>query len=333
MIELLFLLSISVVADFIFADPQYKLHPIRIIGRMIHRLELYLQFMGLNGFVGGVMLLILSNLVVLGLLYGLLEMALCASNIFYLFVVIYFIYSAIGFESLLQYAKKIARFLSKKKVKKARKTLFNIVGRDVTKLNQSQIVKATIESVSENFVDGFLAPIFWFIVGALVGSCFELQTLSSLLFIYLYKVTNTLDSMVGYRNKKYELFGKASAKFDDLLNFIPARLSVFIISITALFLGLDAMGSFLIAKHDRLKHSSPNSAHPESAVAGALNIRLGGPTNYSFGLVNKPYLAEHFQNPQLSDLIKSIQLIKGSAILFVIAIIILLGIQQNHIYE
>ncbi len=326
MIELHFLLPIAVVADFLFADPQYRLHPIRIIGHIIHRIELYLQSIGLNGLFGGVLLFLFSNLIVLSLLYGILDVALYVGNIFYLFIVTFFLYSAIGFESLLQYARKISYLLSKNEVGKARETLSNIVGRDVTELNETEIIKAAIESVSENYVDGFLAPIFWFAVGFWVGSYFELQIPFSLLSIYLYKATNTLDSMVGYRNIKYELFGKASAKFDDLLNFIPARLSVFVISTTALFVGLDAKSSCLIAKQDRLKHSSPNSAHSESAVAGALNIRLGGPTHYSFGLVNKPYLAERFQNPHLRDLIKSVRLIKGSAVFFVIVIIIAFGI-------
>ncbi len=121
--------------------------------------------------------------------------------------------------------------------------------------------------------------------------------------------------MVGYRNEKYELFGKVSARFDDILNYIPARLSIFIISFSAMLIGFDAKSSLRIAKRDRLNHTSPNSAHPESAVAGALNVKLGGSVYYPFGVVHKKHIGNEFEFASLIDMMNASKLLGLSAII------------------
>ena len=190
-----------------------------------------------------------------------------------------------------------------------------IVGRNADLLSFKGIIKATIESIAESFVDGVLSPFFWFTLGAFVGIIFDMDNLLPLcvVFVLFQRIINTLDSMVGYKDKKYILFGRCSAKIDDFLNFVPARLSLFIIATAAFILDLDYRNSIKIAMRDRLKHPSPNSAHPETAVAGALRIRLGGPTYYLSGKIEKPFLGDDLEKINESKIIMAIKLIAASS--------------------
>ncbi len=315
MISSAFLLLLSVGADFLFADPQYKLHPVRLIGNIIIKIENGLRRIGLNGFWGGVILISFSLSAVLSIVVLLYFLFLIFFQPLILPLLLFLFYSAIGFRGLLLYLKEITKHLQNKNINHAKKSLSNIVGRDVELLNEPEIIKATIESVAENFVDGILSPIFWFTIGSFIGNYFQLQLLFGISFVYIYRVTNTLDSMVGYRNEKYELFGKVSAIFDDILNYIPARLSVFIISFSAMLIGFDAKSSLKIARRDRFNHASPNSAHPESAVAGALNVKLGGSVYYPFGVVHKKYIGNEYKCASFTDIINASKLLGLSAII------------------
>jgi len=321
MTDSIILLTLSVLGDFIFADPEYKFHPVRVIGKIILSIEKLLFKIKLNNILGGTLLTLFSNLIVVFIIFLLSFISLNINYYLHFALLIFFLYSAIGFESLVHYSKTIFQLLKSNEIDSARKVLANIVGRETSELNKTEIIKATIESISENFVDGILSPIFWFVIGSNIGAFFNSHLLFGILFVYFYRTTNTLDSIVGYRNKKYELFGKPSAKLDDILNFIPARISILIISFSAILVNLDAKKSFTIALRDRLKHKSPNSAHPESATAGALNIKLGGPTKYSFGLTKKEWLGKEFRNVLLDDLLKTIRLMNVAVL-----VTLLLGI-------
>ena len=326
MISSALLLLLSVGADYLFADPQYKLHPVRLIGNIIGKTENGLRRIGLNRFGGGIILLLFSLFIVISCVVLLYFISVQFVEPLTFLLLLFLFYSAIGFRSLLLYSKEIAKHLRSKNFKLAKQSLSNIVGRDVELLDETEIIKATIESVAENFVDGILSPIFWFTIGSVIGNYFQLQLLFGISFVYLYRITNTLDSMVGYRNEKYELFGKASAWFDDILNFIPARLSVIIISFSAMLIGLDAKSSLRIAKKDRLNHTSPNSAHSESAVAGALNVKLGGSVYYPFGVVHKKHIGKEFKCASLTDIINASKLIGLSAIVSTIFGFLILAI-------
>ncbi len=315
MIECSSLLALTIIADYIFADPKNKFHPVRFIGNIIQYIETVLIRIGFTNFLGGITLLTLSLTVVLSLIFILYFISLKTLYPLHFILLLFLFYSSIGFRSLILYANEITTKLRNNKLELARATLSNIVGRDVTGLDQTGIATAAIESVSENFVDGILSPIFWFLAGCFVGHYFTLHLIFGITFVYLFRVTNTLDSMVGYKNKKYEMFGKASARFDDLLNFIPARLSILIIPLSAFFLGMDAKSSLRISLRDRLKHTSPNAAHPESSVAGALNIRLGGPTQYSSRIVKKQWLGEEFNEATINDIISATKLINVASII------------------
>ncbi|SLM31758.1 Cobalamin biosynthesis protein CobD [Desulfamplus magnetovallimortis] len=185
-------------------------------------------------------------------------------------------------------ASEVGDALEKQGVEAGRLKVSMIVGREVKYLDETGVVKATVETVAENFVDGFLSPLFFAIVGGVPMAV-------------AYKMVNTLDSMVGYKNEKYILFGRASAKIDDLANFIPARLSVVFISIAASLLSLPGGARGIRAWKTSIKegrfHKSPNSGFPEAAFAGALSVKLGGPNYYHGSLVEKPYLGSQFPSP------------------------------------
>ncbi len=170
-------------------------------------------------------------------------------------------------------------------IKKARKKVSMIVGRQTQKLDEAAITRATVETVAENFVDGFLSPLFFAMVG---GAPLALA----------YKMVNTLDSMVGYKNETYIFFGRASARIDDAANFIPARISVLIISLSAFIFSIKkSILAFKTGFHQGSLHKSPNAGYPEAAFSGALKIRLGGPSFYHGAIVEKPFIGKSFKDP------------------------------------
>ncbi len=183
MISSALLLFLSAGADFLFADPQYKLHPVRLIGNIILIIENGLRRIGLNGFWGGAILLLLSLSVAISIVVSLYFVLVLFFQPLVFLSLLFLFYSAIGFRGLLLYSKEIAKHLQNKNLNKAKQSLSNIVGRDVELLNEIEIIKATIESVAENFVDGILSPIFWFTIGSFVGDYFHLQLFSSTIII------------------------------------------------------------------------------------------------------------------------------------------------------
>ena len=185
-------------------------------------------------------------------------------------------YTTLSIRSLGKAAQKVRNCLKEGNEDEARKKLSLIVGRDTMKLNRSEIIRATIETVAENNSDGIIAPLFYLILG---GPALGMA----------YKAVNTLDSMVGYKNERYLAFGWASAKLDDIVNYIPARITGILLIIAAVFLRKDWKRAYCTVKKDAKKHMSPNSGYPESAVAGALRVQLGG-TNYYGGIPVKTAL-------------------------------------------
>ena len=152
------------------------------------------------------------------------------------------------------------------------------MGRDVRYLNKEGIIRATIETMAENFVDGFLTPVFYFFAGGIIGFLSGLPVaMTGTAFMLASKVASTLDSMAGYKTPEYYAFGWAAARFDDLVNFLPARLSLAVLFVGSAVSGLSPLKGLRVAFRDRLKHDSPNSAHAESFAAGAMGVRLGGP--------------------------------------------------------
>ena len=289
--------------DLIVGDPQNPIHPIRIIGSLCKTVEKffrsilkrYLKVAGLLTWILVVFIVFIFNYLLLKVTYRInpsVTMILGS-------VMIYFCIStkALKIEGL-----KVVKYVIKDDIEGARKQLSYIVGRDTKNLDKESILKAVVETVAENMSDGVMAPLFYAGIGGAP-------------LAFLYKAVNTMDSMFGYKNDKYIEFGYFPAKLDDVFNYIPARLSGYFIVVVSFILGLDYKNSFKIYKRDKNNHSSPNSAHPEAAVAGALNVQLGGP-NYYFGkLVEKQTIGEDREKIDINKVNNTNNILYCSAVL------------------
>lgn len=213
-------------------------------------------------------------------------------------VLLFFCFSVKGLKDA---AMAVAAPLSSGDLATARERVGMIVGRETQHLDQAGVTRAAVETVAENLVDGFLAPLFWAVILGVPGAL-------------AYKMINTLDSMVGYRNDRYLLFGRASARLDDAANFIPARLSVLIIAAAAAVLPhMSGAGALRVGMSEGRRHKSPNAGFPEAAFAGALNIRLGGPSIYHGRQVDKPFIGSAFDDPDLSMVHQACRLMQASS--------------------
>jgi len=198
-------------------------------------------------------------------------------------------YYILATKSLKDESMKVYSSLKNNNLQEARKNLSYIVGRDVDKLDEGAVARAAVETVAENTSDGVIAPILYILIGgAPLG--------------FMYKAVNTLDSMVGYKNKRYINMGRFSAIADDVANYIPARLSAYIMVAAAFMLNMDYRKAFEIYRRDRYNHKSPNSAHTESVSAGALNIMLGGDNYYGGVLVPKPSIGDPDREVEAEDI-------------------------------
>ena len=289
--------------DLIVGDPQNPIHPIRIIGSLCKTVEKffrsilkrYLKVAGLLTWILVVFIVFIFNYLLLKVTYRInpsVTMILGS-------VMIYFCIStkALKIEGL-----KVVKYVIKDDIEGARKQLSYIVGRDTKNLDKESILKAVVETVAENMSDGVIAPLFYAGIGGAP-------------LAFLYKAVNTMDSMFGYKNDKYIEFGYFPAKLDDVFNYIPSRLSGYFIVVVSFILGLDYKNSFKIYKRDKNNHSSPNSAHPEAAVAGALNVQLGGP-NYYFGkLVEKQTIGDDREKIDINKVNNTNNILYCSAVL------------------
>jgi adenosylcobinamide-phosphate synthase len=214
------------------------------------------------------------------------------------------VYFCIAIKDLLRHSEDVYRKLSDDSdMGNARKASGRIVGRDTGSLDGEGISRACVETVAENMVDGMTAPFFFGVLFSLLSGLLGLPAIAwSAVGAMIYKAVNTMDSMIGYKNKKYIRFGRAAAKIDDVCNFIPARLSGIILILAAFILKLDYRGALRIFLRDRLAHASPNAGHTEAVVAGAFGISLGGPSFYFGTLVEKPYIGDTLRSVESGDI-------------------------------
>ncbi len=279
--------------DLLIGDPKYRFHPIRLIGWSIELSLKALRKVGLSNVMGGVFLVLITLVSSLAVYLGVRFIL----NHFYspiaLVFDLYICYSCLALKDLTKHIKPVINALEGGSLSEARKSVAMVVGRDVSSLDEVGVVRAAIETLAENFVDGFLSPLFWYFVCAVAAYYAGLPPVPvALCFMILFKVASTLDSMVGYKNEEFSAIGWAGARLDDLMNFVPARLSLAVLFFGSIVSRLDAAVGLKVALRDRLKHDSPNAAHAESFTAGALHIRLGGPTRYHDGVKDKPWLGD-----------------------------------------
>lgn len=254
------LILISVL-DLVIGDPEWFPHPVRGIGRLIAFFDKTFSRTRLKGIITALLTICITFII-----------AYFFVNSFGYLAWIYLGYVCISIKDLQGKARDIHSELKRWDINKARKKLSKIVGRDTQELPKEKIITATVECIAESTNDGIIAPLFYLTIGGpLLG--------------IIYKAINTLDSMIGHKDEKYLRFGWFSARLDDIANYIPARICGILISIAA-------RKGFWTMIRDGRKHPSPNSGIPEAAMAGALGVRLGGPSYYQGELVEKPYIGE-----------------------------------------
>lgn len=299
-----YILIAAVLLDLLLGDPRWFPHPVVFIGRFITALEKVLRRLIANETLGGVTLLVVTVGLTYGASWALLRGAYAVNSYLGLFVSVILSWSCLAARSLHLESKLVADVLAGGDLAAARRNLARIVGRDTAGLDEAEVWRATVETVAENSSDGVIAPLFFLILG---GPPLALA----------YKAANTLDSMVGYKNERYLKFGWASARFDDLANFIPARLTAFLMTAAAPLVGLSGRGAWRIARRDSRNHSSPNSGFPEAAAAGALGVRLGGTNSYGGVRVAKPTIGESRKPLSAEAWRGAVRLMYGAEALFV----------------
>jgi adenosylcobinamide-phosphate synthase len=314
MLELICIIFIAFSADLFIGDPRYGYHPIRIIGHGISLLEKILRRVGGSGRAGGLFLVIIVETSFVTLY---LAVSFALHRIHFLLGIcfdFYVCYSCLAIGDLINHIIPVIHALESGRLTEARESIAMVVGRDVRFLDEKGVCRAAVETLAENFVDGFLSPLFWCLMGAVLANLLGLSPVKTAVsFMLAFKVASTLDSMVGYRNPEYIDFGLAGARLDDIMNYVPARLSLIILFVGAGISGFHPVHGLKVAMRDRLKHDSPNSAHAESFVAGALDVRLSGPVKYPDGLKNKPWLGNGNPDPGPTHIQKTVRLVKHSA--------------------
>lgn len=296
---------VGFVIDIFVGDPYNFPHPIRAIGTLIAKLEKFVRERFKNLRKGGVFLaltvLIASTLVPLAVLF------VCYKINIYLGLAVESVmcWQLVAARCLQKESMKVCRAVEEKDIEKARKAVSMIVGRDTDVLDETGIVKAAVETVAENTSDGVTAPIMYIAFGgAPLG--------------FFYKAANTMDSMIGYTNEKYIDIGRFAAKLDDVLNFIPSRLTALGMILSAYLLGADGKNAAKIWKRDRRKHASPNSAQTESVCAGALDIRLAGDAYYFGELHKKEFIGDDIRTPESEDIRRANRLMYCTSVIVLV---------------
>ena len=275
-------LIIGYLLDLIFGDPRKLPHPIVAFGNIIGWCERHFNKGGHKKRNG---CLIAINLPLSTLfLGGLLAWGSWILHPFaYYGIASVFVFYGLANHSLIQEGGEVIRTLEEQGLDAGRKRLSWIVGRDTSQLSPKKIYTAVLETMAENLSDGVVAPLFFYTLGGFPA-------------MMAYKMVNTLDSMIGYKDARYKDFGCCSAHLDDVLNYIPARLTAFLIALSGYRKGIFSF----IRKYAR-QHASPNSGYPESAMAGILDCRFGGPNIYHGILVEKPYIGTHNRELSIND--------------------------------
>jgi adenosylcobinamide-phosphate synthase len=304
-------IGIAFVLDILIGDPRWLPHPVRIIGKCVEFLEKVLRKAFASERLAGIFL---AGITVSGtylITYEIINIFSYLGRIWEVAISTIIIFFSLSIRDLFKEARGVMKELESGNIGQAREKLSRIVGRDTHNLNKQQITKACVETTAENSVDGIIAPLFFAFIG---GPALAMA----------YKAINTLDSMVGYKHRKYLNFGWASAKLDDLANYVPARIAAVLLPVSSYMCGADFFYSIKIIKRDRRKHPSPNSGIPEAAIAGALRIRLGGPSTYKGVVSNKPFIGGQ-TNEIIPDNIKhTIRIVFVAAVMSVVSGIIIL---------
>ena len=289
--------------DLVFGDPPSFPHPVKGIGALIKKLEGPFRSSIKNERIAGAFFactIIISTWLIT---FSVTKTAYFFSNYLGVIISTIIIYTSLSVKDLGVESLAVFNALNEGDLNKARVSLSKIVGRDTANLDEREIARATVETIAENIVDGIISPLFYAFLG---GAS----------FVMAYKAINTLDSMIGYKNKRYINFGWAAAKIDDIANFIPARLSIIFLALASWISGYSPIKTWNIAMRDGRKNPSPNSGLPEAAVAGALGVRLGGLNYYNSIAAEKPYIGDDINPLDKSHIKEAIKIAYITSTLF-----------------
>ncbi|HEY2495153.1 MAG TPA: adenosylcobinamide-phosphate synthase CbiB [Paenibacillus sp.] len=319
----IWILLIAYVIDLWIGDPRWLPHPVILMGKAIKRIEKWIRryfsrptALKKAGLLLPIVVVGGSFALTWGLLKGLYMIhpwaAWIAESVL--------IATTIAIKGLKDAGMEVFGHLSRGDLPAARQALSMIVGRDTEHLEESEIVRGTVETIAENIVDAIVSPLFYALIG---GAPLAMA----------YRAVNTLDSMVGYKNDKYMNLGWASARFDDIANYIPARITAILLIFSARVMRLDDKRAYRTVKHDARLHPSPNSGYPESAVAGALGIRMGGENRYQ-GIVSfRAYMGEATRVMNASDIKATIRLMILTSLAFIVVGLLVIWVVGGTLWQ
>lgn len=300
-----FPLVIGFALDALCGDPYDMPHPIRLIGTLITWMESFVRKHFRNLRLGGAFL----AMVVLALSTGVPAVLLWLCYRVHILLGILaegiLCYYLLAARSLRDESMKVYKAMRTHDTEGARRAVSMIVGRDTAVLDEDGIIRAAVETVAENTSDGVTAPLLFMMFGGAVGG-------------FLYKAANTMDSMLGYKNEKYAEIGFVPAKLDDVLNYLPSRLTAVLMCVAAVLCGLDGQNALRIWRRDRRNHASPNSAQTEAACAGALHVRLAGDAWYFGELHKKPYIGDDDRPIRKGDICQANRMMYVTSLLMLV---------------
>ena len=299
MYERIMILIMALILDLVFGDPNNWFHPVMAMGRGIEWLESFLRKVfhiseapeedKVKKRIAGGILVVTELLVFTVIPLVIIHISRMFGETISWAISAFLAYQMLAMKQLKVESMKVFRALQRKDIKGAREAVSMIVGRDTKRLNESGITKAAVETVAENASDGVVAPLLFMMVFGVAGGWF-------------YKAVNTMDSMIGYKNDKYRYFGTAAARLDDVLNFIPARVTALFMVVAAVFLNLNWKNALKIWMRDAKKSTSPNSGQTEAVMAGALGVTLLGDAWYFGKLVKKQEIGDKLRDIEPEDI-------------------------------
>lgn len=304
--EAIIILLTAWIADWVLGDPMWLPHPVVYYGKWISRGEKRLN-KGQDRWWKGAVFAVLSIILSFALSWGVLALINhYAGKVVYIAVSALLLFYCLAGTTLVKEVKWVFLALDES-LEKGRKQVARIVGRDTQNLSAQEVRAAALETLAENLSDGVIAPLFWFLLLGVPGAM-------------MYKMVNTLDSMIGYQNERYKDFGCWAAKIDDVFNYIPARLTAYLMALVS---GKPLLPLLRFIHRFARCHASPNSGWPESALAGILNCRFGGPHDYFGELFYKPYIGTHARELNTQDMRVAVAVNRRAEILFVLIVLLI----------
>jgi adenosylcobinamide-phosphate synthase len=292
-------LGIAVLVDLAVGDPTYRWHPVRLIGNTLTFVENLLRRLGADSYGGGIALFILLAVIWVSALSAVVVAAGLLTIWFGWLIHVWIVYSLLALGDLLRHVWRVEQGLSRNDLNAAREAIGHLVGRDTERMDAGACRRAATESLSENLTDGFTSPLFWYVIGGLPG-------------LVLFKVVSTMDSMIGYKTPRYLEFGWCGARLDDVMNYLPARMTWLLISALAAVLPrCSGQKAFVMGLQQHAVLPGPNSGWSEAATAGGLQRKLVGPIWMQQRLVTETWLGDADDPPveTRDDLTRAVMLI------------------------